>query len=201
MTKSHLKPNQPHRRIIYMLAPFLFLVSCLTGINLLSWWTQQQTDAVISSEETAVVSPAGGENSNQTINEPAAQSDTPTATTPPTPSPTPYRPPQYGPETTIQLLGPPPDTIFSGNQAPIFYWKWSQSLSEDQYFAIVLLIENDEQLLGTLNEPNLGSQFQWQLSLNDIPGHSDSFQWQIRLHSVHDEAPLLISEVRALSIR
>ncbi len=199
MTES--KPTKPRRRILYTIAPLLLLIVCLAGINIFNWWRQQTLLTNGGGGETAVLN----QQPNQTITTAAptpVQTDSttlPTATT--TPPATPYIPPTFPPETHIQLLGPPEDSIFSKNQPLSFYWQWPLTLAEDQFFTVTLFV-NDQLLdIGSVNEPNVGLSYRWQLNPASIPNSAEMIQWQIRLFSENSDTPLMISENRVVSLR
>ena len=195
------KPTSTRRRTIYTFAPLLLLIACLVSINFVNWWTQQAAPISKTGLETAVTTPITNETiANQPTIPPTATADSSPALTT-TPSAIPYNPPTFPPDTRIVLLGPPGDAAFSSKQPPVLYWQWPLPLDEDQFFVVHLFIEGTEVEIGTINEPNLGLYYQWQVNPEAIPTSAETVGWQIQLFSQQSDTPLLMSEIRSLSLR
>jgi hypothetical protein len=104
------------------------------------------------------------------------------------------------PDTAVQLLGPPPESTFPINDTVSFYWHWPQPLAEDQRFALYLLADDQERLLGIVDEPNLGTSFRLSASPGEFVETTGTIQWQVRLESELLEYPLTESKVRSIAL-
>jgi hypothetical protein len=186
-----LSPRQ--KRQLYVLAPLLLLLLCLTVVNLAQQWSARR----------------GGEPVTQTAVQPAAITPPPpTAAAPPvlTPSPTavpsltataePTPLPTFPADSVITLLGPPPDSTLTGNSVT-FYWRWSLPLDSNQQFAVYLFINGQETLLGILDEPNVGSDYR--LHASPLAGEMITARWQVRLETT-TSINLAESEQRSLTL-
>ncbi|RMG99564.1 MAG: hypothetical protein D6706_05265, partial [Chloroflexi bacterium] len=112
------------------------------------------------------------------------------STTAPTPLPT------LPPGAQIELLGPPPDTTWVGNQPVTFYWQWPYPLANNQQFVVVIQTNGEEQRLGAVDQPNLGTGYRLQAVL---PTNGE-LVWEVRLETKAALAPLISSERRILTI-
>lgn len=178
---------------IYVLAPLFLLILCLGVINL-GPRLIDTADRVSSAPTPTTTTPATAVNPTTT----ALPTPTPTPTQVPTPVAT--APPTLPPDTAVQLLGPPPESAFPINDKISFYWHWSQPLAEEQRFALYLLVDDQELLLGTVDEPNLGAGFRLSASPGDFVETTGTIQWQVRLESELSERPLAESKVRSIAL-
>lgn len=177
------------RRLVYMLAPLLFLVVCLGSINFISWWAGQRalpTDPLaataVSTAQTAVVPSA-----------PPTATPTKTATPAPTPPPTQTLPPNA----EIALLGPPANTTLTTAATISFYWMWPLPPSEDHHFAVYWINENGEQLLGVQEAPNLGRSYYLSVTLSQPAVGA----WQVRLQEKATQQTIRSSAQRPLTVQ
>lgn len=184
MTANH-PPKPNNRRLIYRLAPFLFLVGVLVVIN--NWPGIPVAPPPTATAVAASVTPI-----------PATATETavrPTFT-PPVPTATPL--PTLAPEAHITLLGPPENaTILAHNQAT-FFWQWDDPLPEGHVLALYLLAGSQEVQVGQLDAPNLGALYQ----LTIVPAEwttATEAQWQVRLLNMSDQLRLS-SQTRSMTL-
>lgn len=185
------------RQQLYIVAPFLLLIFCLGSLNLGRLLVAPATDGLVLTV-TAVPphTPAAIA---------ATVGATPTPTQPPATtirqaSATPYTPPTYSDNELIQLLGPPPDSTFAPDATISFYWQWPLPLNEDQVFEVYLLAEDEETLLGTVYEPNVGDSYRLHVDMSAVKVTAVPFQWQVRLKTNLRSQPLRASEQRFLML-
>lgn len=185
---------QHKKRQLYILAPLFLLLACLVVINLTSvrlGGTGQEQGVVATIGITAEVG------------EPAASvtllptSTLHTATPLPTTTAVPTLIPTIPPGMAITLLGPPNESALAGDSIT-FYWNWPLMLDETQHFAVYLRIGDEEQLLGVVAEPNVGSVYRLQAG-TEPEWETAPVQWQVRLETV-DGLTQVESEIRSLSL-
>jgi hypothetical protein len=82
------------------------------------------------------------------------------------------------------------------------YWQWPLELHEDLHFAVYLINEKEQEiLLGTVTENNLGKQYFLDVSLRDlISAQNNSYFWQVRLEQQSTGKTLTQSEIRTLNL-
>jgi hypothetical protein len=178
-----------------IMTPFLLLVSCLVSLNLGQWFGSQPTDVVVGTA-TAVVTPPTPTPTTSVPTIPPA----PTTTTTPTPAPTAYVPPPFTDSDIIQLLGPPAESRFSATTTLSFYWQWPLPLTEEQFFVVYFLTEDNEIRVGTVGEPNIGDGYRLHVDIEALKLTAVSLQWQVRLASDLTDEPLRVSEKRPLTL-
>lgn len=186
-------------QLLYILTPLGLLIVCLGAINLASALvmgagadaampTPMVALAATNTAEEAVVPPSSG------FEQEAAPAPTSLAT------PAPAIVPTIPPGAEIQLLGPPPGSAFRIGDTLSFYWQWSVPLAKDQSLAVYLLAQNQEYLLGRLDEPNVGQSYRLHVSIDDSTRAAGKVQWQVRLESNQAKQWLAASEIRPLAL-
>ena len=174
----------------YIIAPLFFLLLLIVIINLFSGATlsDQGLATAVSTQPTIA----------------------PSITRPPIlpatilPSPTPMPSPQ--PTTSagnITLLGPPPDSTFlqngQGTPQVAFFWSYSQPLQNRQRFVLTLQQNENSFVAGTLEQSNLGKNYQLIVNLADLPARADTAVWQIHLEWVETSIRIHSSKARSLN--
>ncbi len=209
MQDSNNTRNGKEQQVFYILAPFLLLSVCIIAINLVRAMvpappstpvdsgaisTPQQTDV----ETTAETRPLDTPLPPATL--PATLSAVPT----PTPTPTVDVMSLIPEDANVQLLGPPHGSIFAANDTLSFYWTWPLPTADDQFFAVYVYDEEQRQLLGQLDSPNLGTAYVLHHPAHEVMSEiftsSGTIQWQIVLHSTFTASPLVASEPRTFTI-
>jgi len=95
---------------------------------------------------------------------------------------------------SIQLLGPPQESIFELNPENALYFTWlmKKPLEDGQFFSLILGQDGAEGLaVGSVNVPASGSQYQIVVNANQISSGSSTKFWQIKLI---DQSGQIISE-------
>ena len=197
MTESKRTTN--YKRLFYTVAPLLLLIVCVVGINWVNWQVSRSQVADVVPVTAVSSQPSDNAATIAATPSPIASIALPTQT--PRPTATPYEPPQFSIESSINLLGPPQDAAFFDQQNGSFYWQWPLELADDQYFSIVVIDAGDILELGRINEPNLGQHYYWQQKLSRDQYATDLLQWQVILFSEYSETPLLFSEPRMFVLR
>ena len=188
------------RHFIHSFSPFFIVLICLGLINLSTYMrnnattTSTVTITVTSTPTPIAVTTQVADHTSPTTFIPVIPTIIPTITT------APYTPPTFPPESTIQLLGPPSDSIFPTTTRLSFYWQWPHPLTEDQFFALYLITPNREQLIGTITEPNIGQNYRLHISLEDLTTPNTPYQWQIHLKSMFVAESLIISQQRPFTL-
>lgn len=180
------------QQVVYILAPFFLLLAFLGLINFVprADFTNQQPDVVVETDEavTAVTIP------------PQSPTSQPTATTSPTPTiiPTPTLPPNAA----INLLGPPDNSPFRKSDTITLYADWTLPLTEPQHLAAYIRIDEDTPILiGTLDEPNAGQVYRWQIDLSAFDfATAVNLKWWLQLQTSETTPPLLTSPVRQVTL-
>jgi hypothetical protein len=183
------------KQIAYILAPLFLLLLCLGLINI--------TPETI---RTLALNPSGQAPISTLTAQPGSIPATSlvvqaTATaTPqriPTSSPAPSLTPTFPSGAQLQLLGPPPESIFRIGDTLSFYWQWAVPLAEDQWLAVYLYSRGQEHLLGTVNEPNVGNSYRLHAESEAFIETDGLVQWQVRLESSLSQSALVESEIRS----
>jgi hypothetical protein len=191
--------NRRWQQVLYILAPFFLLLVCLGFINFVPGLltavptTPPQPEDGITPEVTAVLAvPA------------------PTVTIPPTPTliPTATLPP----DAAIELLGPPDGSSFRRLDTVSFYADWPVALVESQQLAVYVRFDDQTPiLLGTLDEPNIGQRYRWQLNVGEMANTpalraegeveaAVSLSWWVQLQTSNDSSPRLTSSIRQVTL-
>lgn len=102
------------------------------------------------------------------------------------PSPTPLEPtptskPTLIPSEVATLTGPPSESRFSLSSPLSFFWYPAQQIREDQAFALVIVGEGFEELVGLVSEPNLGTGYQVYILPEEFGFSAGNYSWQVRL--------------------
>jgi hypothetical protein len=85
-------------------------------------------------------------------------------------------------DATIKLSGPPPGSTFYLHDPVSAYWNWPLRLSDDQQFAIYLIVDQTEHLAGVVREPNMGNHgYQFSFDPGVLSEKDGSYQLQVRL--------------------
>jgi hypothetical protein len=101
---------------------------------------------------------------------------------------------------TIQLSGPPPDSSFYLNDPMSIYWSWPLELTDDQQFAIYLLIDQTKYLAGIVQEPALGNQgYQLKFDPGNMVEDEGTYQLEVRLERKRSQTILVASSPRTVS--
>ena len=64
-----------------------------------------------------------------------------------------------------------------------FSWNWSQSFSSSEHFSIVIYGSGNPQVIGTVQDPILGTRFVFPLNLLDHKSLLGTVEWQIKLEN------------------
>lgn len=197
-TKEATRKRRWQQRL-YILAPFFLLLVCLGFINFVPGrltavpTTPSQPEDGTIPEVTAVLAvPA------------------PTATIPPTPTliPTATLPP----DAAIELLGPPDGSSFRRLDTVSFYADWPVALVEPQQLAVYVRFDDQPPiLLGTLDEPNIGQRYRWQLNVAEMANTTAlraegeveaavSLSWWVQLQTDSNTPPVLTSPTRQVTM-
>lgn len=121
------------------------------------------------------------------------------------PSPVPIEPtltwkPTLIPGEVALLIGPPSESRFSVSSPLTFYWYQAQQIREDQVFALVIVGEDFEELVGLVSEPNLGSGYQVHILPEDLGFSAGEYYWQVRLLQQDGDVLMGDSEQRTINI-
>jgi hypothetical protein len=174
----------------YSVTPMLITLIVIGAINLFNpGENMAQSTPVLS---TAVSAP------------PATPSATPTrppilrATILPSPTPSNTPPPALPATAAITLLGPPPESSVSQNGRIVFYWHYAEPLLPGQQF--VLTLKQNEAIIfaKSIEQSNLGSDFQLLLDLDELLALPGTAVWQLHLEWADTQQQLLLSEERML---
>ncbi len=186
-TEGTAKPRR-WQQVLYILAPFFLLLVCLGFINF------------VPGRFTAVPTTPSPqpENERGTAVSPATINPLPTVTLPPTPTlvPTVTLPP----DAVIELLGPPASSSFRRSDTISFYANWPLPLTESQQLAAYIRIDNQPILLGTLEEPNIGQLYRWQMNIGEMAETAVSLEWWVQLQTGSNTPPLLTSTSRPVTL-
>lgn len=189
-TKSTLKRKA--RRVVYVFAPFVLLLLCVGSINivpgLLTAVDERQTTPISSAPPPASATTASQSAITST---PTAQ---PTVQATATPIPT------IPADAIITLLGPPAGSTFAEAHLVTFYWSWPLPLTDGQQFVVYAANGGETYQLGTVAEPNLGTNYQLTVALGERLGGSGQFQWQTRLETAVSNLVLATSENRNIRL-
>jgi hypothetical protein len=188
------KTNERPRwqQVVYILAPFFLLLACLGLINFVprtaSSTPQPEVIVVKDGEVTAV---------STTTSLPTTQ---PTATMSPTPTTVPI--PTLPPDATINLLGPPDNSAFRKSDTITLYADWTLPLEETQHLAAYIRFDKNPPIqIETLDEPNAGQIYRWQLDLSAFNfTETTNLQWWLQLQTSDDTPPLLVSPARQVTL-
>ena len=104
--------------------------------------------------------------------------------------PTPTSKPTLLPSEVATLTGPPSESQFSLSSPLAFYWYSTRELAEDQAFALVIIGGENEEIVGLVSEPNLGSGYQVHIVPENFGFSAGEYYWQVRLFQ--READVLI---------
>jgi hypothetical protein len=185
--------NRRWQQVLYILAPFFLLLVCLGFIN----FVPGRLTAVPTTPEDATAPEVTA----------VLAVSAPTATIPPTPTliPTATLPP----DAAIELLGPPDGSSFRRLDTVSFYADWPVALVEPQQLAVYVRFDDQMPiLLGTLDEPNIGQRYRWQLNVGEMantPALSEveaaiSLSWWVQLQTSSDSSPRLTSSIRQVTL-
>lgn len=119
----------------------------------------------------------------------------PTAT--PIPTSTPIPTATLPPEAAIRLLGPPDGSLFRSSDTLTFYWQWPVFLENEQYFQLSFYAAGEEVAVGSVAEPNLGSQFRLHAAAAPLADVATTGHWQVHLLSPSGQI-LRSSELRSI---
>ena len=180
------------QQIVYILAPFFLLLICLGFINFVPRRLAAGVTTVLPAESELAA---------------AETAVPPTITNPPqptsTPSPTPTLIPTatLPPDAAINLLGPPDDSRFRQLDTISFYADWPLALAESQQLAAYVRFDDQSPiLLGTLEKPNIGQRYRWQINIGEMVATAVSLEWWIQLQTNGDTSPILISPTRQITL-
>lgn len=188
-TEGTAKPRR-WQQVLYILAPFFLLLVCLGFINF------------VPGRFTAVPTPPSPQPQNErvtAVSPTTATHSLPIVTLPPTPTliPTATLPPDAG----IDLLGPPAGSSFRRSDTISFYANWPLPLTDSQELAAYIRIEDQPIiLLGTLEEPNIGQLYRWQMNIGEMAETAVSLEWWVQLQTGSNTPPLLTSASRSVTI-
>ncbi len=102
----------------------------------------------------------------------------------------------------IKLIGPPSNSFFSLQTPLTVYWDWPLEQENDQQFAVYLLDDSGEHLVGTADEPSLGNRG-YQLSF--VPGDKVNFDGpyllEVRLEQVDSQGLIAASNPRTINFK
>ena len=186
--------NRRWQQVLYVLVPFFFLLTCLGFLN----FFPRITTAV----PTPSPEPEDGLLADATAVSPTtAPNHLPTATITPVPTPTLIPTMTLSPEAAIDLLGPPDGSRFRQLDTISFYADWPAALVEPQQLALYVRFEDQPPiLLGTLDEPNIGQRYRWQMNMGEMASTAVSLEWWVQLQTSSDVPPLLTSPTRQVSL-
>jgi hypothetical protein len=85
------------------------------------------------------------------------------------------------PSEVATLTGPPSESQFSLSSPLAFYWYSTRELAEDQAFALVIIGGENEEIVGLVSEPNLGSGYQVHIVPENFGFSTGEYYWQVRL--------------------
>lgn len=102
---------------------------------------------------------------------------------------------------TISVLSPGPNREFSVGETINFDWFWPTLPRDGQHFAVYLIDNGTEYLLGTLTEPNNGAAYRLQISGDSLPVTGDNLAWQVRLEDIEGGVVQVASDPIPLVIR
>jgi hypothetical protein len=97
-------------------------------------------------------------------------------------------------------LGPPQNSEFAlaADNNLIFTWNWPEPLTPDQRFAIYLKSARTFQI-GAVYEPQSDTQYQYKVTVSDIPVAPEIYEWQVKLED--SSQGLVLWESQSWSIR
>jgi hypothetical protein len=95
----------------------------------------------------------------------------------------------------IAVYGPPAGSRFRAGDTVVFYWSWADELAEGQRFVLYRVADDGRQVLGQVDEANLGRVYQLRASV----GQAGDFRWEVVLEDESTGAIIAASEARALS--
>ena len=80
-----------------------------------------------------------------------------------------------------RLVGPPPASSFPIEAAIQFYWQAVDNLPDGQVYALYLLDDKTEVLIGIFDEPNLGGGYQARFAPEELAIGEGNYHWEVRL--------------------
>jgi hypothetical protein len=201
-----------------IVAPILILMIGLGMINWLLPGSEAETTVQMTAASEVVVLPSTRAEPSELVaatppmlgvatpwgvlgrNTESSPVPSPSVPTVPTPLPS-----QISPDTVIELLGPPGETLFRLNDSISFYWNWPLALEVNQRFAVYLRASGNEWLLGTVDENNMGTSFRLRATPAELVAEPAQYQWLVRLEMLSgtDEnitQVLLESDARPLTL-
>lgn len=187
-----LKKRIKTRQFWLTVAPLLILLVALGIYNL----------TIVRRAATAVVTLP-----SPTLTPRPSRTPFPTGSPPPIlqatilPSPTPTNTPRPDvPETAvITLFGPPDESSLAQNGRLTFFWTYAAPLPPRQQFVLTLRQNGTIQVLGTLDQPNMGDSYQIQVDFAAIEPAVGTAVWQVQLQWIDEEQPLRSSEERQIT--
>jgi LysM repeat protein len=95
---------------------------------------------------------------------------------------------------SISVLAPGPNRQFSTRDTINFDWFWPTLPETGRHFAVYLLEDGQEFLLGSLTEPNNGAAYRLPVVGNQLPVTGDNLSWQVRLQTINSNEVLVASD-------
>jgi hypothetical protein len=104
------------------------------------------------------------------------------------------------PRDIVTLTGPPDQSRLSLSDPLTFYWFARRALSEGEYFALYVINSNEETLVGTLSEPNLGRAFQVNFIPESYGLSTGEYDWIVKIVDREKDVILGESDKRSISL-
>lgn len=102
------------------------------------------------------------------------------------------------PVATIDLLGPPPDSLFRSSDLVSFYWTSSDEVTPVGRFIVYILDGEERIALGEVSGPNLGDAFTVQAGVGQVVGGAGEYDWLVVVEDPISGEVIGASETRRL---
>lgn len=206
MEEKKIDKSFGFRRFTRIFLPFFLLALCLGVYSIfeIQFPKGQDNQNIIptaTADEFFTAAPTNGAN---TLEEPIIQGTSPDDAVngsqggvEATPQITPR-----GQTITISILGPPTNSSFSKDTPVSIYWNWPDAnLNEGYRFSVYIIDDFEERIVGTANEPALGSHgFQINFLPDDLNITPGTYQLEIRLESDSSDTVIAKSDLQNLEL-
>lgn len=164
------------KRLARAFTPFMLL---LLGVMLYYAWAARDEGEVAQQTATLPAANATDSSAESGITAAAVSTSQPVETLAPVATAIPTATLPAG--DLARLVGPPTKSFFPLGTAISFYWTSTYAPRENQAYGVFVTNELSEKLVGTVESPNFGRQFQLRVQSADLglePGH---YSWDVRL--------------------
>ncbi len=101
---------------------------------------------------------------------------------------------------TIELLGPPADSVFRLTDRVTFYWTDATPLSAGRRYVVYALNGDTQEVLGDVGAANLGDNYRLQVVPGQTVGQAGRFSWFVVLEDEGNGVIIDQSEMRPITL-